>query len=199
MASNSTPFYALSQWAGTDNFSRADFNSDNSKIDTALANLSYKQKAQPWEKIASVQPGVTVTSLSLPLEGVDISQYLQLVLFVDVQAGDYAESYHYLRLNGVSSNTYYKSGETEPVNYLMRVSLKEGYPKSRTVRFFPYEIGAFVCCGFESAYGADAGTNTVIATEVKWENLKSIDYVAASTDAPVNGNTTLYLYGIKKV
>ena len=199
MASNSTPFYALSQWAGTDNFSRADFNSDNSKIDTALANLNYKQKAQPWEKVAVAEPGVTVASVSLSLEGVDLSKYLQLVLFVDLQSGDYKESYHYLRLNNVSANTYYKAGAADPVNYLMRTSLKDGYPKKRTVRFLPYEEGSYVCCSYDSMYGTDAGTNCAIATGVKWEDLKSIDYVAASTDAPVKGGTVLYLYGIKKV
>ena len=80
----------------------------------------------------------------------------------------------------------------------MRTDLKSGYPKKRAVRFAPYEKGVYVCCSYESFYGADAGTNNAIAAGVTWENLTSIDYVAASTNAPMKAGTGLYLYGIKK-
>ncbi len=198
MASNFTPFYGLSLWAGTDKFSRADFNNDNSKIDTALANINFKQQAMPWECVASYQPEATLASMSLSLEGIDLSKYLHLLLFVDLKQGTYVEGFHYLRLNGITGNTYYKTGRAEPLNYLMRTDLKNGYPKKRTVRFMPYEEGTYVCCSYESMYGDDAGVNNAIATDVQWENLKSIDYVAASTEAPIPAGTGLYLYGIKR-
>ena len=198
MASNMTPFYGLSQWQGPDNFSRADFNSDNSKIDTALANLYFKQAAQPWSLITSNQPGTELTTLSLSLADIDLSAYMHLTLFVDLKEGTYAESSHYLRLNGISTATYYKTASEDPLNYLMRTDLKSGYPKKRVVRFSPYEQGVYVCCSYESYYGNDAGVNNALTTAVTWENLTSIDYVAASTTAPIKAGTGLYLYGIKK-
>jgi len=198
MASNLTPFYGLSQWKGTDNFSREDFNADNSKIDTALANMNLKLQAKPWELVAYYRPEAELTSLSLSLEGKDLSQYLYLMLVVDLKAGSYTESSHYLRLNGVYTSTYYKAGTENHVNYFMRTDLKSGYPGKRIIYFAPYEEGAYVCGSYVSYAGDDAGTNEIIATGVTWENLTSIDYSAASVNVPAKAGTSLYLYGIKK-
>lgn len=129
MASNMTPFYGLSQWAGTDNFSRTDFNSDNSKIDTALGDLKYKLLAQPWALAAYYQPGADSVSLSLNLDGVDLSKYLYLMLYIDIKSG--TEGGFCLRLNGNSSSTYYKAGSTTAQSYLMKSEFKRGYPKMK--------------------------------------------------------------------
>ena len=198
MASNLTPFYGLSQWAGTDNFSRAEFNSDNSKIDTALANLKYAQQAQPWKLITYCQPGEERMHMSLPLNEIELSDYVYMMLIIDLQYSGNIESSHFLRLNNISTNTYYKAGSTENTNYLMKTELKNGYPKKRVIRFAPYENDVYVCCSYESYSGADCGLNNVVATSVTWNNLSSVDYSAASENAPMKTGTGLYLYGMKK-
>lgn len=198
MAGNRTPFYGLSQWLGTDNFSREDFNSDNSKIDTAVSNLYFKVAAMPWVLAASYQPNASRTSMTLSLEDVDLSKYLQLVLVVDLKADNTADSSFYLRLNNVSTGSYYKTGDTNAKNYLMRTDLESGFSGKRVVYFAPYEEGTYVCASFDSWSGADAGSNTVVAKGVTWENLTSIDYAAASVNVPAKAGTGLYLFGIKK-
>ena len=198
MASNLTPFYGLSQWLGTDNFSREDFNSDNSKIDTALANIKYAQAAQPWKIVAYTQPEAELTTLSLSLEGIDLSEYLYLVLVAEFKCSESSESSCYLRLNNVSTGTYYRTGKTDAQNYFMRMDIKKGYPQNRVLRFAPYEEGKYVCASYESFSGADAGSNNAIATGVKWDALKSIDCSAASVSVPMKAGSSLYLYGIKK-
>lgn len=198
MASNLTPYYGLSQWKGTDNFSRADFNSDNSKIDTALANLRFKQNAQPWELVAESDPKAELASQTLSLEGKNLSDYLGFMLVVDIIADADAESYFYVRLNGVATGTYFKAGKTNAMNYFARVDMQSGYPRKRIIHFAPYEEGAFVCGSFDSFAGADSGTNNIAATGVKWEELTSIDLSAASVSVPMKTGTGMYLYGIKK-
>lgn len=198
MAGNLTPFYGLSQWLGTDNFSREDFNSDNSKIDTAMSNLFFKLNAVPWVSVASFQPNATRTSMTLDLSNVDLSKYLQLMLVVDLKADNAAESSFYLRLNNVSTATYYKTGDTNAKNYLMRTDLEDGFSGKRVVYFSPYEEGTYVCASFDSWSGSDAGANIVCAKGVTWGNLTSIDYAAASVNVPAKAGTGLYLFGIKK-
>lgn len=198
MASNLTPYYGLSQWKGTDNFSRADFNSDNSKIDTALANLRFKQDAQPWVLVAKNQPYAELSSLSLSLEDKNLSDYLYLMLVVDIIADEDAESYFYVRLNGDATASYFKAGDTSAKNYFARVDMQDGYPRKRVIRFAPYEGGAYVCGTFESFAGIDAGTNNIAATGVKWKDLTSFDLAAATVTVPLKMGTGMYLYGIKK-
>ncbi|MBQ8831157.1 MAG: hypothetical protein IJ017_06130 [Oscillospiraceae bacterium] len=198
MASNLTPFYGLSLWQGTDNFSREDFNSDNSKIDTALANLYFKLDAMPWELAAYYQPNAERTSMSLSLEGVDLSKYLQLMLIVDLKADANADSSFYLRLNNISTGTYHKAGDANPKNYFMRTDTKSGYTGKRVIYFMPYEEGTYVCGNFDSVAGDDAGANCVTAEGVTWEKLTSVDYSAASITVSAKAGTGLYLFGIKK-
>ena len=197
MATNRTPFYGLSQWQGTDNFSRADFNSDNSKIDTAMANIYFKLDAVPWKLAAYYQPNAERTTMSLSLADIDLSAYLQLMLIVDLKAAN-ADSSFYLRLNNVSSGTYYKVGDANAKNYFMRIDLKSGYPTKRVINFAPYEQSAYICGTYDSFAGSDAGSNCVIAEGIKWEDLTSIDLSAASVDVPAKSGAGLYLLGIKK-
>lgn len=198
MASNMTPFYGLSQWAGTDKFSRTDFNEDNYKVDTALANLNIKIQANPWELITSYRAGSTTENASLSLENIDVSKYIHLMLFVDIKPGSYSEGYYYIRLNNVSSNTYYKVGTQDPRNYLMRTRVANGYSKNRTIRFLTYENGIVVGGTYETLDGEDFGYNTVISDEVTWDTLTSIDYSSSSADCAMKAGSGLYLYGIKR-
>ena len=52
MASGQTQYYGLSQWEAVDKVERVDFNSDNAKIDAALAAMSEevsgKAEVSPW-------------------------------------------------------------------------------------------------------------------------------------------------------
>ena len=198
MPSNLTPFYGLSQWAGTDRFLRADFNEDNHKIDTALANLNVKVQANPWELVTYFRAGSATENVSLSLENIDLSKYLYLMLYVDIVPGAYSDGYYYIRLNNVSSNTYYKVGTQDPRNYLMRTKVASGYSKNRILRFLTCENGIVVGGTYESLDGDDFGYNTVISDEVTWNTLTSIDYSSSSTGTAMKSGSGLYLYGIKK-
>jgi hypothetical protein len=137
-------------------------------------------------------------SMTLDLSGTDLSQYLYLELVTDIVMPESCSLYHYLRLNGISSNDYVKIGSTAAVNYLMRVDLSGGSAGKRTVRFAPYEAGARVSCGFMSWYGADAGINLMYSQSVTWDTLTSINYDAASTTNCMQAGSGLYLFGVKR-
>lgn len=198
MATNHTQNFELSQWLGTDSFARADFNSDNQKIDAGLKSLENGIAAVPFVLVSSVKLTQEARTMTLDLSGADLSKYLYLELAADIVMPSNRSLYHYLRLNGVSSNSYYKAGSETAVNYIMRVDLAEGSAGRRTVRFAPYEPGAKVGCGFMSWSGADAGMNIMYSGTVTWDNLTSINYDAASTTNCMQAGSGLYLFGVKR-
>jgi len=64
MASNYTSNYSLSQWEGSDQFSRVDFNSDFAKIDAALKGLAdgkagVSSVSALSSRVASLEAGIT--------------------------------------------------------------------------------------------------------------------------------------------
>lgn len=198
MATNSTTNYHLSQWLGTDYFRRDDFNSDNTKIDAALHAHDLALGAMPCELAASTVLNATSREISLDLSDVPLSDYLALTLIIDAKFGSVDNAHLYLRLNNVSTQTYHRNGAEAGIGYILKVPSSAGHQRNRIVRFFPYESGAPIACEYVSDAGDDIGHNIVIASDVTWSQLTSIDYAAGSISSSMIAGTGLYLYGIKK-
>lgn len=200
MATNHTSNYGLSQWLGTDSFSRLDFNSDNQKIDTALGTIANTVAKVPLKLVTSSVLTSESRTMTLSLTDVDLSKYLYLELVTSPVLPESAGQYHYLRLNGVSTNTYSinNNGTETATNYFMRVDIASGYPSGRTIRFAPYESETKVCGSFFSWSGEDAGTNTARADGVTWNTFTNVTYAAASVTNSMQAGSGLYLYGIEK-
>ena len=74
MATNHTANYGLSQWEGTDYFSRLDFNSDNLKIDSALKSIA--DTPDVYHLIAKKVSTYDSVSLALSFNSIDLSDYI---------------------------------------------------------------------------------------------------------------------------
>ena len=95
-STNKTANIGLNQWVLTDPFNMADFNSDNAKIDAALAS-------NPMVKLMDVTLSAVVSTLQLDLSSFDLAKFGELKLYVDVAN----TSYKALRVNSVSASSYY--------------------------------------------------------------------------------------------
>ena len=200
MATNHTSNYGLSQWLGTDSFSRLDFNSDNLKIDTALGTIANMAAKVPLKLVTSCVLTSESRTMALNLSGIDLSKYLYLELVTNPVLPSNAGLYHYLRVNGVATNTYrnFRNGTETVTNCLMRVDLASGFPFGRTIRFSPYDPSTIVCCGYSSWNGEDIGVNTARAESTLWRDITTINYDAASVTNSMKAGSGLYLFGIEK-
>ncbi len=198
MATNSTTHYHLSQWLGTDSFRRDDLNNDNLKIENALSAHDALLAAVPMELVAHNKLTAANRTLELDLCDITLSDYLCLTLVIDAKFGTVDDSNMYLRLNSVSTFSYYRNGNATGLGYLMKTPTSTQYQRSRVVRFFPYESGAYVSCEYVSDNGEDIGHNIVTAKDVRWADLDTITYSAGSISSSMVAGSGLYLFGIKK-
>ncbi len=74
MSTNHTPNYNLSQWEASDQFSRLDFNTDNAKLDAALAaKASSGSVSSLAARVASLETGITKKADKTTLSSVESS------------------------------------------------------------------------------------------------------------------------------
>ena len=204
MASEHTANYGLSQWAGTDAFSRLDFNADNLALDTALKQMADTLAAMPLVQIKKKVADTNCQQLSLNVSDVDFSEYLYVELILDLDIATSNNSSHYLRLNNISTNTYRVTtsiGNTgTSVSALVSNEILPGSGKSKRIRFTPCEGDACVTC----EYLQDGGTGNspfvacCTARDVTWDELTTFDYIASSA-APLKAGSGMYLIGVKKL
>ena len=204
MASEHTANYGLSQWAGTDAFSRLDFNADNLALDTALKQMADMLGVMPLVQIKKTVAGSNCQQLSLNVSDVDFSEYLYVELILDLKIATSNNASHFLRLNNVSTSSYRvttSAGNTgTTITALLPNEILPGNAKSKHIRFAPCESGACVSC----EYLVDGGTNgsplltCCTAREVTWDELSSFDYTATA-GAPLKAGSGMYLIGVKKL
>ena len=101
MASQQTPNYKLSRWAGTDRILMEEFNDNWDKIDTALkasadavaaqAATTALEKKMGWQLLKSTNQILTDggNHIQLDLSGIDLSQYSALHIRADVEGRGY--------------------------------------------------------------------------------------------------------------
>lgn len=78
---NHTSNYQLSQWDKSDRILMEDFNADNAKVDTALAELSGRSCLTPIKEVVVTTPAAT---FPLSLEGIDWDQWQAVVFDFDM-------------------------------------------------------------------------------------------------------------------
>ena len=93
-----TKNYQLNQWDAADRVLREDFNTDNRKVDTALAAV---QAACPWSKLAEITTDTETTQIDMDLSAYDLTRYQQLNLYLSCGDGSNATQLQ-LRCNGLT-------------------------------------------------------------------------------------------------
>lgn len=199
MASNHTANYGLSQWEGTDYFSRLDFNDDNLKIDSALKAIA--DTPDTYHLIGKKVSTYDSVSLTLNLGDIDLSEYVGFTLVVDIEmAGTYSDGgdSYLLRFNNSTSEEYRPVDGSAPWGYAVKIELSNTYPNKRILHFYPYEEGRAVVYSYVSFYGSDKGENTLASTAVKWGSLTSFNMASLKAATSIKTGSGLYLYGVKK-
>ena len=96
---NYTQNYQLNQWEASDRVLREDFNSDNRKIDAAIAEA---KDACPYVRLLTAALPTDAAQLDLDVSALDLTQYYLLDLHITPKAGaDYADAIM-LRCNNLS-------------------------------------------------------------------------------------------------
>ena len=199
MATNHTANYGLSQWEGTDYFSRLDFNSDNLKIDNALKSIS--DRPDTYHLITKKVSTYDSVSMTLSFSSIDLSQYLGLALVVDIGiAGTFSDGgdSYFLRFNNDNTVAYKPIDGSAAQDYAVKIELSNTYPNKRIIKFWPYEEGKAIVYSYDSFYGADKGNNTLASESVKWGGLTTFDLASRNASTSIKTGSGMYLYGVKK-
>lgn len=115
-ASGSTAHFGLSQWGENDRILREDFNHDNAAIDAALKQQQDSIATQIQsalgqicvQKLYSQTLSSAVSSVTIDLSGVDMSQYGRLEIDIRSAACSVNDTpYLLLRINGDSTSGHY--------------------------------------------------------------------------------------------
>ena len=175
---NYTQNYQLNQWDAADRVLREDFNSDNRKIDAAIAAL---QDAIRYVPIAEATLNTAGSRLSLNVSGIDWSSYLKAELFV---SGHAAGSSMTLLVNNQTTGYYSSGAGTGSTGSAvgngnsLATWLSRGNAAVGLVEFPTPQPGAAVTC-FNAAAAA-SGSSLSYSTGVKiapitWSQLQTFD------------------------
>lgn len=120
-STNKTNTYQLNQWVLDDPLLMADFNADNSRIDSALrglsgsisntaASLNSTIETLPFKKIKEITASASASAVSLDVSDLDFSRYSRVDLKVIFSNGQNSISSVRMSPNGLSltpTNTWY--------------------------------------------------------------------------------------------
>lgn len=182
---NKTEKYQLNQWELTDRIQMEDFNSDNAKIDAALAeqaavletkaSQSELAAARQWVKIAEV----TAASVTIP----NVAQYRQLRVFLDFTGGYQCS----IKWNGTSmmglrgTETYSVLGRTVGV-----------------MDIIPLPLGSAV----RYCFGVTTGEYTTVSGDRFYQNWVCngspvLSVTSSDAEFPIEAGARLVVYGLK--
>ncbi len=80
-STNKTPNLGLNQWVLDDPLLMEDVNTDNQKIDTAVAGLQGQLGAMPYVKLFDITTTADAEQVDLDLSDLDLSQFAKLEIY----------------------------------------------------------------------------------------------------------------------
>ena len=187
---NKTTNYQLNQWDPEDRILRESFNSDNQKIDAAIARL---EAACPYRTIKKITTSAAAQEIDMDVTDIAWHDYLQVWLFIR-GAGTFP---YLLRTNGLNSGyTQYTLGatyaSTGQISMVSSACLGRGFFLFHT----PYPQGKVGCLTF-SYNGDEHNIAQEGVSNVTWENLETLNLIASNQSNQVPAGTTLTFCGVK--
>ena len=187
---NYTQNYQLNQWEATDRVLRTDFNSDNAKIDAAIAET---KAAIPYVKIRELTVDAPAATVDLDVSSVDFSQYVKVELFlqspeprdISVQVNHLDSGYAYGATSGGGS------GHTNTTSILTTFR-EHGY--GVLLFYTPHPRGKVGCVDINSN-GANSFSGYQRIAPVTWEELASFNFSVYQNTIPAG--TKIALFGVK--
>lgn len=204
MATNQTAHYGLNQWEASDKVLRADFNTDNEKIDGALAQLAQEAAAKAsqaevtglktllptkadreelvWVKLLEQVSREPTTSVNIDLSGINFLDYWRVrILFCCDPCGSI-----YARVNGDSESNYDRTsltgGTDTNVNYVAHLpNYSSKYPVAgELVSQVPMPGQRTAFWGVQVAMvGSNYANCYIYHEESTWETLSSMQFTCS--------------------
>lgn len=130
-----TASYGLSQWDSDDRILRTDFNSDNAKIDAALAAL-------PYRKLKEITTTASAQQVDIDLSDLDITAYHKLEFYFTFPSETCSSIA--VRINGVSSNYFQENHNTSDSSAL--ATIVANTPAYAGASCMIWRIGSGILC-----------------------------------------------------
>ena len=203
---NHTTNYQLNQWEKPDRIMMSDFNSDNSKIDTALKTVSDALAAEASARESgdsavlgvcammklnerSVTADVHQVSLSLP--ELKLSEYAEVRIYMSVY---FTSSYLYLRINGLTQG--YRSNSLD-TSCLLRLDIdrRSGFLCARLMSN-PLQqlVGMLEYAPLSSK--DNSGIDSCVLDPLP-QKLTTLDFVCNTEDGVIQAGSSFKVYGIR--
>ena len=180
MASQQTPNYKLSRWAGTDRILVEEFNSDNEKIDAAIKGSADKAAAALAAATALEQKqGLQLIQTEKPTTGATT-----YTLNFAVDWSQWAEVYVVMKLLFASESATYGLQFTDRNGYSTSTILN-GLPATSCIVFYPFYNSAATLAGHCIGTGE-------CKDSMQYKNLKS---VTISPSFVFNQGSEILIYG----
>ncbi|MBP8640856.1 MAG: hypothetical protein KBI01_08170 [Oscillospiraceae bacterium] len=208
-STNKTANLGLNQWVLSDPLLMEDMNSDNQKIDAAVAEQTYK-------KLISITTAANAQQIDFDLSGIDLSKYasLRIEACYGCTPADTISSL-YVRINNISTQSYFRPSDGSnsagftsvlfapiasytvgiPASFSASISGISGAPNSQaTYKALHGEL---------SYYGYLSGTpyigqKSASITLEKTVAISSINILACNTSGYIQAGSEFVLYGVKK-
>lgn len=202
-----TSQYQLNQWAKTDRIQMEDFNTDNLKIEQALAALadSLTGKADsatvsalqtalanvsPVAKLLSATLGSTAANWNIPVGTLDFDQYTAFLIYPSFKTN--GNDPIYLRLNNISDSVYSESGKSK--SYFLSLNGPQGYTHQVLLRkaqtYFTVLGQRFGYAGYEATTVGGVELTTI-------SSITSLTFASSTTETSLLAGSRITMYGLK--
>ena len=188
---NYTENYQLNQWAKSDRVLMEDFNSDNQKIDAALANI-------PMQKLLEHTVTKATGKIDLDLTDYDLSRYLRLELHLSGRLSAYGGVS--IRLNDQTGEYFYHSGTSTQKNQANLLSFTmTNNPGGGKIDFFLFDsqLLAIPHCAnwdYNTIYFTD-GSGSIRSSALSARDVHTINLLA--DNQTFQPGTKITLFGIQ--
>lgn len=202
-----TSQYQLNQWARTDRIQMEDFNTDNLKIEQALAALadSLTGKADsaavsalqtalanvsPVVKLLSATLGSTAANWNIPVGTLDFDQYTAFLIYPSFQTN--GNDPIFLRLNNISDSVYGETGKSK--SYFLSLAGPQGYTHQVLLRkaqtYFAALGQRFGYTGYEATTAGGVELTTI-------SSITSLTFASSTTETSLLAGSRITMYGLK--
>ena len=187
-----TEHYNLNQWEKTDRVLMEDFNTDNAKIDAAIAEA---KAAIPYVKIKELTLSAAAATADLDVSDVDFSQYMKVELFVQcpqsldgiyIRVNNLTENYTAISLSGTGATG------AKSIGYL---AYFRGYGYGVLEFYTPVPQGNVGCVSI-TYNGSSSCSGQQYMAPCTWSALSSFNFSVSSSKLPIG--THIALFGVRK-
>ena len=193
--------YQLNQWDPGDRILREEFNRDNEKIDSGLAEV---RAALPIVKLTQLITAKDAEQVDIDLSPLDLTQYHRLDLYLTPGPETGAQENIYLRCNGLASG-YVAENTNHPFLTYVPVGAMPQYFCHGSLQIYLGRClmggSTYGCLDYQSwENGLIHCSNTLryYGLRLSPSELETLNLTTDSADKKIRAGTEIQLYGVRK-